>query len=51
MNTYQDELQSKVINLLRFPLMLGVVIIHCRFRDRLQPILLDNVVDGGGISM
>lgn len=51
MNENDDILQSKVIDLLRFPLMLGVVVIHCRFTDRLQPMLLENVVDGGGISM
>ena len=47
----QSSIQEKVIDLLRFPLMIGVVIIHGRFTDRLQPQLLDNVVSGGGISM
>jgi len=47
MNENYAILQSKVIDLLRFPLMLGVVVIHCLFTDRLQPMFLENVVDGG----
>lgn len=42
------ELESKVIDFLRLPLMIGVVIIHSRFTTILQPQLLDYVeIDGG----
>ncbi len=42
------ELESKAIEFLRLPLMIGVVIIHSRFTTILQPQLLDYVkVDGG----
>lgn len=37
MNIDDSTLQSKTISILRFPLMVGVVIIHCRFTMRLQP--------------
>lgn len=33
----EQELESKVIDFLRLPLMIGVVIIHCRFTIILQP--------------
>lgn len=46
--TDKEEIQSKVIDFLRFPLMIGVVIIHCRYTSRLQPQLLDDVINGGG---
>lgn len=44
----EQELESKVIDFLRLPLMIGVVIIHCRFTTILQPQLLDYVNVGGG---
>lgn len=48
----EQELESKVIDFLRLPLMIGVVIIHCRFTTILQPQLLDYVnVGGGGTSI
>lgn len=43
----KEELLSKVIDFLRFPLMIGVVIIHCRFTSILQPQLLVHVQTGG----
>ena len=43
-----EELQSKLIDFLRFPLMIGVVIIQCRYTSRLQPQLIGNVINGGG---
>ncbi len=43
----KEELQSRVIDFLRFPLMIGVVIIHCRFTTRLYPQLIDYVRNGG----
>ena len=47
-----STLQSRTINFLRFPLMLGVVIIHCRFTMRLQPECAQLInLNGGGYDL
>ena len=38
-----EEIQSKMIDFLRFPLTIGVVIIHCRYTRRLQNLLYNYV--------
>ena len=47
MGKNKEKLQSKVVDFLRFPLMIGVVIIHSRFTIILQPQMLEYVQTGG----
>ena len=48
MNIDDSTLQSRTISVLRFPLMVGVVIIHCRFTMRLQPQCAQMIEFAGG---
>lgn len=49
------QFQSRVISVLKFTLMLGVVCIHCRFTMALQPTIMQFIIDNdvaneGGVT-